>query len=346
MMFMLPAIQLGVLPLAMNFDVKRINLAIVNNDYSPVSYKLVNKINSSGYFKIIAAPASYKEAMIFLDKGAADIILQIPANFERDLVRNNENQLFVGSDAINGTKSGLGTAYLNTVIMDFNRELIEKNVVLKSNQGLNVTSTTHYNPYASYFMFIVPGILVMLVTIIAGFLSALNIVREKEAGTIEQINVTPIKKWQFLVGKLIPFWVVGMVVFSVGVIVMRFIYRIEIEASLLLLYSVASLYVIAMLGFGLFISTISHTQVQSMFIAFFFIMPFVLMSGLFTSVESMPAWARQFSNALPITHFIKVVRLVVLKGSGFAQIQKEILYILGFAVALNAFAIWNYRKTS
>jgi ABC-2 type transport system permease protein len=192
----------------------------------------------------------------------------------------------------------------------------------------------------------VPGILVLLLTLIGGFITALNIVREKEIGTIEQINVTPIKKWEFILGKLIPFWIVGIIVFTVGLIVMYVVYGIFPKGSIAVLYLFAAVYLVALLGFGLLISTVSNSQLQAMFVAFFFMMIFMLMSGFFTSIDSMPDWARKFSYLTPVTHFIAVVRLIVLKGSGFWQVKTELLYLSGFALLLNGCAILNYRKTN
>jgi ABC-2 type transport system permease protein len=192
----------------------------------------------------------------------------------------------------------------------------------------------------------VPGILVLLLTMIGGFITALNIVREKEIGTIEQINVTPIKKWQFILGKMIPFWIVGMIVFTIGLTVMYLVYGIFPAGSIGLLYLFAAVYLVALLGFGLLISTFSNSQLQAMFVAFFFMMIFMLMSGFFTSIDSMPDWAKTASSFTPVTHFIAVVRLIVLKGSGFAQVKMELLYLVGFAALLNGAAIINYRKTN
>ena len=188
--------------------------------------------------------------------------------------------------------------------------------------------------------------MVLLLTLIGGFITALNVVKEKEIGTIEQINVTPIKKWQFILGKLIPFWIVGMIVFTIGLLVMYLVYGIFPQGSLLVLYLFAGVYLVALLGLGLLISTFADTQLQAMFIAFFFMMIFMLMSGFFTSTDSMPGWARTMSGFTPVTHFITVVRLIVLKGSGFNEVKTELLYLVGFAVFLNALAILNYRKTS
>jgi ABC-2 type transport system permease protein len=181
---------------------------------------------------------------------------------------------------------------------------------------------------------------------IGGFITALNIVKEKETGTIEQINVTPVRKWEFIAGKLIPFWIIGMIVFTLGVLVCRLVYGIFPQGNIALLYLFAAIYLVALLGFGLLISTFCDNQIQAMFVAFFFMMIFMLMSGLFTSVESMPLWARTISRLTPITHFIRVVRMIILKGSGLADVKAELLYTIAFAVILNAWAIWNYRKTT
>lgn len=347
MMFVLPLVQLGILPLAMNFEVKNINLAIADNDHSTLSHQLISKIGSSGYFKIVAAAPSYKQGFEYIKTGTADIILEIPNAFERTLVRENFAKLNMSVDAINGTKSSLGSAYLTAVINDFNSSIqIYQNKNLIVPQTIDIRSSLWYNPYANYHWFIVPGILAFLLTIFAGSISALNIVREKEVGTIEQINVSPIKKWQFIVGKLVPFWLVGMVILTIGLLVAIIFYGIRPVGSIPMLYALTGIYLIALLGFGLLISTVSNNQLQAMFISFFFIMIFVLMSGLFTSVESMPQWARYISQGLPITYFMKAIRMIVLKGSVFNDVKNIFFILTGFAVLLNGLAIWNYRKTS
>ncbi|HSD13966.1 MAG TPA: ABC transporter permease [Flavobacterium sp.] len=351
MMFAVPTIQLIILPLAANFEVKNINVAYVDHDHSTYSQKLINKIASSGYFQIVSSPLSYKEGLQMIEKGEADLILEIPAGFERNLVREGKQEVNVTADAINGTKSSLGGGYLTSVLADFNRNLdinikSPATMISGSVATLDIANSNWYNPRAEYKYYMVPGILVLLLTLIGGFITALNIVREKEIGTIEQINVTPIKKWEFILGKLIPFWIVGMIVFTVGLIVMYVVYGIFPKGNIAVLYLFAAVYLIALLGMGLFISTLGDTQLQAMFIAFFFMMIFMLMSGFFTSIDSMPDWARAFSNFTPVTHFIKVVRLIVLKGSGLNQVGIELLYLLGFAVILNGLAIYNYRKTN
>ncbi|MEP7277749.1 MAG: ABC transporter permease [Bacteroidota bacterium] len=347
MMFALPIIQLIILPLAMNFDVNSVNIAVVDHDHSAYSRQLIAKVLSSGYFNITGSEPSYPRALEHIEKGEADIIMEIPTGFERNLVREGAQKIALSVDAINGTKAFIGSGYLNAIIKDFDENLPLNVTATAAGVGnIDIAYSNWYNPRAESKYYLVPGILVLLLTLIAGFITALNIVKEKETGTIEQINVTPIKKWEFIAGKLIPFWIIGMVVFTLGVLVCRFVYGILPQGSVALLYLFAAVYLVALLGFGLLISTFCDNQIQAMFVAFFFMMIFMLMSGLFTSVESMPPWARTISNLAPITHFIKVVRMIILKGSGMADTSSELAYICGFAVVLNAWAIWNYRKTS
>ena len=351
MMFAVPIVQLVILPFAANFEVKNVNVVFVDYDRSTYSQKLINKIASSGYFRIVGNTISYNDALKMIEKSEADIMLELPHGFERNLAREGSQQINMSVDAINGTKSSIGSGYLTAVIADFNRSLdinikTASSSVIGQSSVIDITHTDWFNPRKEYKYYMVPGILVLLLTLIGGFITALNIVREKEIGTIEQINVTPIKKWEFILGKLIPFWIVGMIVFTVGLIAMYIVYDIFPKGSIAVLYLFAAVYLVALLGFGLLISTFSNSQLQAMFVAFFFMMIFMLMSGFFTSIDSMPDWARQFSNLTPVTHFIIVVRLIVLKGSGLGQVKTEFLYLVGFALLLNSAAILNYRKTS
>lgn len=345
MMFAMPVIQLVVLPLAMDFDVKHINLSVIDHDHSSISQQLIHKIYASGYFIPISVDMKYEEAIHRIEQEETDVILEIPLNFERNLIREGTQQVGLYADAINGTKAGIGTAYLNRIIADFNAELERANG--KNQIGIvEILQRNWYNPLEAYKFNVVPAVLVLLLTLIGGFMTALNIVREKEIGTIEQINVSPIKKWQFILGKMIPFWIIGLLIFTVGLFVCFFVYGIPLQGSLGLLYLFAAIYLIAVLGFGLLISTYSDNQVQAMFIAFFFMMIFMLMSGFFTSTDSMPPWARILSNLTPVTHFVKVVRMIILKASALRDVQLELLYLVAFAIVLNVWAIWNYRKTS
>lgn len=347
--FAVPVVQLLILPLAANYEIRNINLAIVNHDNSSYARELITRITASGYFKLIALEHSYKEALDYIESDAADLALVIPRDFEKNLVTEKKEKLFLAVNAINGVKAGLGAAYLNTIIRDYNQQLKPEGLQpggIKVRPVIAVIPGNWYNPYMKYQLFMVPGILAILVTMIAGYLSALNIVREKETGTIEQINVTPIRKYHFIIGKLIPFWILGLVVFSLGLIVGWSVYGIMPVGSVALLYLFLALYLLAVLGFGLLISTYAETQQQAMFISFFFVMIFILMSGLFTPVESMPFWAQIVSKINPVTYFIEVMRMVVLKGSGVRHILPHIGAVALFAIVFNSWAMLNYKKTT
>jgi ABC-2 type transport system permease protein len=192
----------------------------------------------------------------------------------------------------------------------------------------------------------VPGILVILLTMVGTNLAAINIVKEKEIGTIEQINVTPIKKYHFILGKLIPFWIMGLVVLTIGLIIARVAYGIIPTGSFLTIYVFAAIYLLAVLGLGLLISTYSVNQQQAMLLSFFLMMIFILLGGLYTSIDSMPEWAKWITRFNPVSYFIEVMRMVVLKGSSLADIKYQLLAMGGFAVVFNGWAIISYHKRS
>lgn len=349
MIMVMPVMQLLVLPLAANYEVKNINLSVVDHDHSGYSQKLVSKITASGYFRLTGYHSSFKEGLKLIETDVSDLILEIPQDFERNLVREEHQQLFVAVNAINGVKANLGGAYLLSIIRDYNSSIqmeLLPDLNLNGPPVIEIASSNLFNPLMEYHFFMVPGILAILVTMIGGFLSALNIVKEKEFGTIEQINVTPIRKHHFILGKLIPFWVLGNVVFTLGLLVARLIYGIVPLGSLLVLYGFISVFLLAILGFGLLVSTFCDTQQQAMFIMFFFMMIFVLMGGLFTSIDSMPDWAKTVSRFNPVSYLIEVMRMVILKGSGFSDIGPQIGIIALFALGLNGWAVFNYKKTS
>src|SRR3954463_16703582 len=220
--FMMPSIQLLILPWAADYEVKNIQLSVVDHDHSQYSRQLVNKITASGYFRLQDYSGSYNNALQQVEHDESDLVLEIPADFEKKLVKENESTLFMAINAINGVKANLGGAYLRSIIQDYNREVRLKWIQLpRFNPELQVevASSNWFNPSMNYKYFMVPGILVVLVTMVGSFLASLNIVREKEIGTIEQINVTPVKKYHFILGKLVPFWILGMIVLTIGMFI-------------------------------------------------------------------------------------------------------------------------------
>lgn len=349
LILILPVLQLLILPNAARFEVKNITVCIVDHDHSVGSQRLVTSITASGYFKLAQVTPSYRDAMALIEADKADLILEIPQGFDRALIRDNKQTLFIAVNAINGVKANLGAAYLNTIITQYNSQL-RTQWIQPTRFGpvsqIDISALNKYNPYLNDKVYMVPGILAFLVTMVVAYLSALNIVKEKESGTIEQINVTPIRKYQFILGKLIPFWILGLAVFTIGMLVMRFIYGIVPEGSVLLLYGFAVVYIFSVLGMGLLVSTYAETQQQAMFVAFFFIMIFIMMGGLFTSIDSMPAWAQVITRFNPVRYFIEVMRMVVIRGSTFDDIKYHFLTVFGMGIFLNGWAVLNYRKTS
>ena len=345
--FFMPIMQLMVLPFAADYEVKNINLSVVDNDHSTFSRRLMDKMTASGYFKLVEYAPSYKKALGTIEHDEADLILEIPLNFERTLVRENKCNVLLSVNAVNGVKGGLAGAYAANIIRDFNSAIrLEwlKVPNLKAANSIEVIPTIWYNPHLNYKIYMVPGMLVVLVTMVAAFLSSLNIVREKEIGTIEQLNVTPISKVDFVLGKLIPFWILGLMVLAIGLGAARLVFNIIPLGSIFLIFGYAAIYLLALLGFGLLISTFVDTQQQAMFISFFFMIVFILLGGLYTNIDSMPPWAREVTKFNPVSYFIEVIRMIILKGSGFQDIKNQFWAMCGFAVFFNAYAVWNYRK--
>jgi ABC-2 type transport system permease protein len=343
-MFVMPIVQLLVLSFAATFEMKNIKINITDNDHSSTSRALISKFRGSPFYTVVNYSDAYKWAENDLKTNKADMILQIPQNFERELARENKAKLQLTINAINGSAAGLMNAYTFSIIRDFNRNLIIETYGTELDMPVQTSTLYWFNPELNYKTYMVPGILVLLVTIIGMFLSSMNVVREKEIGTIEQINVTPIHKYQFIAGKLIPFWIIAMFELAFGLLIAKIVFALPILGSLGVVFSVAAIYILVVLAIGLFVSTISNTQQQAMFIAWFFMLVFIMMSGLFTPVESMPVWARQFNTINPIAYFIKVMRMVLLKGSGFADILHEIFSLALYAIIVLTLAVNLYKK--
>jgi len=346
--FIVPIVQLIILVHAATLEIKNIKLCIVDNDLSSYSRKLSGKFEGSPYFVIEKRTFSANEAIKYIDKGEITAAIVISKGFERKIVRNEKNiKIQVLIDAINGTNAGVSQAYIISILQNYNKQILSELFPVNSNgNSIETSSRFWYNPELNYKTFMVPGILVLLITIISFILSGMNIVREKEIGTIEQINVTPIKKYQFIAGKLFPFWIIALFELAFGLTVGKLLFDIPIVGNLGLVFGFASIYLIVLLAFGLLVSTMSNTQQQAMFISFFFMIVFILMSGLFTGIESMPGWAQIVDKANPLAYFVEVMRIVLLKGSDFADIAKQFISISIYAFIMISLAIWRYRKVT
>lgn len=348
--FVLPMVQLIILSNAATFEVKNIKSAYIDHDKTPFSRALIEKFEVSTFFNVVADFPSSKIGSSAMLEGEIDMVLEIPRYFERNLLNDKKTNLSLTINAIDGAAAGIENVYATQIVRQFNKRVQIGSMTYggleKRPQNIETISSFWYNETLNYKTFMVPGILVLLVTMITLFLSGMNVVREKEIGTLEQINVTPIKKYQFIIGKLFPFLILGLVLLTIGLVIAKLLFDIPIVGNIGLMYGYTIIYILAILGIGLFISNYTDTQQQAMFIAWFFMVIFILMSGLFTPIESMPPWAQALTAFNPIKYFVQVMRMVMLKGAGLSDIYPQLFKTLAYALFMNGLAVLNYKKTS
>lgn len=349
MIIAMPLMMMLVFPWAANQEIKNLRLSVVDNDHSVYSERLIQKVTASGYFNLTNVSASNKEALKSLESDKADIILELQPDFEKHLIKEGVANVMISANAVNGMKGGLGTAYLSAILQDYATEIRDEwkqSPLMATLPVINIVPQNRFNPHLDYKVFMVPAIMVTLLTMLCGFLPALNIVGEKEIGTIEQMNVTPVNKLTFILAKLIPYWTVGLLALTLCITLAATVYGLIPAGRLTTLYLFASLYILVVSGFGLVVSNYSNTMQQAMFVMFFFIMIFILMSGLFTPISSMPKWAETITIFNPLKYFIQVMRMVYLKGSGITDLSTQMMALCCFAVFFNGWAVLSYRKSS
>jgi ABC-2 type transport system permease protein len=347
--FAVPIIQMLVLVPAVTFELKNVKVAVIDRDMSQESRGLIDKLSGSTFFKVSYLPESESEGDDLLYGNKCSLVLNIPSGFGKDIINGNQGKLMAVVDAVNASSAQITWAYLNGVIRDYNSELIKGNVVINPPapaKTIAVTNRYWYNDSLNYKYYMLPGILVILVTAIGFLLSGLNLVREKEIGTIEQINVTPVRKYHFIIGKMAPFLIIGLIDLSLGLLIGKLAFNIPFAGSVLLLFLGSTIFLIAVLGLALFISTFSGTQQQYMFVAFFCMIIFILMSGIFTPYESMPQWAQDFNLINPVAYLMRINRMVMLKGSSASDISREIISLVVIAIGFTTLAVRRYRKTA
>ena len=343
LIFAMPVMMMLVMPWAANQEIKNVKLSVIDSNCSTASERLINKILASGYFLLTDVSNSYNEAMQSVDVGKSDIILEIPQEFEKDLYKSNVANVMLSANAVNGMKGGLGSAYLSGIINDFANELTAEQ---GNNYQLSIVhSQFKFNPKLNYKVFMIPALFVMLLTMLTGFLPALNIVGEKELGTTEQLNVTPMNKGIFILAKLIPYWIIGFVILTICMGLAALIYGLYPAGNLATIYLYAVIYILTVSGLGIVISNYSDTMQQAMFVMFFFMLIIILLSGLFTPVSSMPRWAQVITIINPLKYLMEVMRAVYLKGSSMKELLPQFFALCGFAVTFNAWAILSYRKS-
>jgi ABC transporter DrrB family efflux protein len=349
--FMIPVVQLLVLANAATFDVKQVRMLVVDEDRTTVSSGLVQRLEAGRQFAVVRYEASDADVDRALLAREVTAVLHIPRRFEEDLVRRGRAPVQLVLNAEEGATAGIVQSNATAILASYARELDR---TLPRNPGpgggsraapLDIRTRRWYNPTRNYKHWMVPALMVSLTTIIGLLLTAQNITRENELGTLEQLNVTPMTKIQFIAAKLIPFWFLSMVILSLGLLIGWLVFGVPMRGSPLLVYLAAAVYLIVVLGLGLGISTVTRTQQQAMFVAFFVMLIFLLMSGLFTPVDSMPHWAQQAAEANPVKHFVFIMRSVMLRGAGLETVGRPTAGLAIGGVAVLALAVARYRKS-
>lgn len=349
MIFMFPLMVLLVFPWAASYEIKNMNLSVVDNDHSSYSRRLIDVITTSGYFKLTDVSSTYNKALKSIENNTSDIIVEIPHNFEKSVVNREGVKVMVSSNAVNGMKGSVGMTYIASIIGSFNNTILAENypeMAAGSLSPIEIYPQYRFNKQLNYQVFMVPALMVMILTLLCGFLPAASIVFEKELGTMEQINVSPVPKFTFIVGKLIPFWIIGFIAITIGSLVAWLDYGLLPTGHFYTIYTFAAIYIFAISGLGLIISNYAQTMQQAVFIVFFFMMLFIMLSGLYTPVDSMPDWAQWIAAFNPLKHLMVVMRSIYLKGSNFMQLGKELIVLIGFAAFFNIWAVLSYRKSS
>ena len=342
MVVVFPLLVMLVIPWVTTMDVHHIAVSVVDNDHSSVSRRLIQKIAASDYFTLQGVSEHYGTALATLEAGEADAIVELPDGFEHSFSGGLPERIRISANGVNAVKGSLGMQYLLQAV---NRTLAE----WLDERGLPVPFDPvevqyRYNPTLDYRDYMIPALMIMLLIMLCGFMPALNMVSEKESGTIEQINVTPVSRLVFTLAKLIPFWVIGLVVLSLAMLLAWLVYGLVPAGAFGAIYLAAVLFILTMSGIGVMVANYSSTMQQTMFVMFFFVMIFVLMSGLITPVESMPAWGEWITRFLPPRYFVETMRAVYLKGSSISELWNNYVALALFAVLFNGWAAISYRK--
>ena len=335
-----PMVQLLVLANAATFEIRNTPIHIVDFDRSPASRGVVSRLGSSGHFDIVDTTPSLERVDERMLDGSITLAVVIPRDFERSLVRTGAAQVELSVNGEKGSAAGIVQAYATQVLAESAASLGDG----RDRPRIDVRTRSRYNPTLNYKFYMVPGILVALMTIIGSLLSAQNIAREKELGTLEQLNVTPITRGEFIIAKLLPFWVLGLIELSLGLLIGKLVFGLPMHGSLPLLYAVAAVYLAVALGIGLWISALVDTQQQAMFVTFFIVNIYLLMSGLFTPVDSMAPWVQTITMINPVRHFVAISRAILMKGAGLSDIAQPLLILVITAVVVLTVAVRQYRK--
>jgi ABC-2 type transport system permease protein len=346
-LLLMPMVQLILLGNAATFEVKEARMFVVDQDHSQMSRAIVQKLEGTRRFVLVGSSVSMKPANDAILSRNAGMILGIPAGFESDIVNTGTGHVQLILNAEDGAAAGVTSSYVSRILAVYSRGVtVELKPEVRAIGAIDVRGRGWFNPELDYRHYMVPGILVQLITVVGTLMTAMNIVREKEIGTLEQLNVTPLSRGVFIAAKLLPMVGIALVELTIGLLIARYIFGVPMRGSITLVYAAALLYLVGALGIGLWISTIVETQQQAMFVTLFIVMIYLLMSGLFTPVRSMPNWAQWMAEANPVKHFIELVRAVLLKGATIGEVRREIFGLSAIGIAALTLAVRQYHKAA
>ena len=342
-----------ILPWIANMDVKGVSVGIVDADRSDVSRRITSHVEASEYLRLHDLYADYPSALADLEDGHIDAILEIPNGFGHSL-HATPKRLSIWANGVNAMKGSLGSQYLMQTVMKAlptgsapTQPSFENSEILNCELSIvncEFSIVNYYNPTMDYKHFMIPALMIMLMVMVGGFLPALNLVSEKELGTIEQINVTPVSRLTFTLSKLIPFWVICLLELALCMTLALLVYGLPVAGSVGAIFLAALLFIIVMSSIGVIIANLSDTMQQTMFLMLFIVLSFILLSGLMTPVESMPLWAQHFTRLLPPTYMVEIMRAVYLRGTTVAELSGSYLALAAFALTFATLASFTYRK--
>jgi putative ABC transporter, permease protein len=336
LIILFPILIMCVMPWVMNLEVKHIAVDVVDNDRSTRSQQLVQSIAVSKYFSFHGQPSTYREALRDIERSQADIVLVIPHGYSRDLTLGRKPQILIAANAVNGTKGAIGSVYLV--------RLVTASAFPLASIRSEVSTLFLHNQHFDFKLFMIPALLAIVMMMMTGYLPTLNIVGEKEAGTIEQINVTPVKKSTFILAKLLPYWLIAFFIITACLALSWLIYGITPAGSVALVYLLAMLLAVFFSSLGLIISNYSDTMQQAVFVMWFFVMILMLLSGLFTPIRSMPTAAYLTTYINPVSYFIEAMRTVFVRGGNFSSIAHQVLALSLIGLFMSGWAVLSYKK--
>lgn len=344
--FIAPVLQLTFMGYAASLDVKNISIVLCDLDKTRESREFVEKFTNSGYFTLEYSTEDYNSIQRFLDEHKAMMALVIPRKFGDAILRKESAKIQVILDGSEGSAAAITMGYVNQIVGKYSSEILAELVGnTGSIGGVNAQVRTWFNPSLKSRNFMVPGVLVLILLITTMNLTSMAIVKEKEIGTLEQIMVTPITPTELILGKLIPFTIIGVVNVCVVLFVMAFGFGIPIKGSVPLLFGLTGLFLLTTLGLGLFVSTISRTQQQAMMTAqFFVLMPMMYLSGFTFPIENMPPFLQFISLGIPMRYYLVIVRSLILKGVGISSLWFEAGMLLFMGVTILIASVLRFRK--